>query len=390
MEKLRSIVETTKESEVVSPFALQQCNLAIRHLLCTEASAQQPDPLVALTTCLLFTCFETLQGRTEEAVKHALQSKKLLRISMESHKQANTCAVELDTLRPIAERLEIQAKALLGWTARTSDVLLDLPLPVVGKLRSIDQAHSILALTWNKLLLYLQDFPVTAPAAVVAKCNAQKVNYFRPWLNQWEVAFADFLKWGRPLMSEQDLARCMILKANHLAIVILGSVYNDDFEAFESEFRGIVELSAAVLTKSRVPGLPTAPPAKVTYCSFSMCTTDPLYVTMTRTTNDDLRKRAIELLSEHPRQEGIWYAGPRAESDYRRSQSRASSKSSSPGSEVKREGEISNEWLDFEAWRRTTIGTATSPDSMGYNQVEKRPLSLGHLPKYQAPTLRTP
>ena len=59
-------------------FALEQCNKSIQHLVTPPDATTQPDLRLMLTTCVLFTCFEALQGHCEQAVIHATQGYSLL------------------------------------------------------------------------------------------------------------------------------------------------------------------------------------------------------------------------------------------------------------------------------------------------------------------------
>lgn len=78
-EKLITVAASPDQSqERRTQFALEQCNMSIQHLMKPPDAQTKPNLRLMLTTCVLFTCFETLQGHTERAVLHATQGYSLL------------------------------------------------------------------------------------------------------------------------------------------------------------------------------------------------------------------------------------------------------------------------------------------------------------------------
>ena len=76
--------------------------------------------------------------------------------------------------------------------------------------------------------------------------------------------------------------------------------------------RAIVDLSREVLASFSCPPLPTLTGGSsgTPYLSFSLWVTDPLWMAISRCRNPTIRQAAFTLLSQNPRQEGIWHAGP--------------------------------------------------------------------------------
>ena len=98
-------------------FALEQCNQSIQHLV-KPADGTQPDTKLLLTTCILFTCFEAMQGHCEQATSHVKQGCALLDQYANDPKsrpcEMKAFAVELDRLCLMTQRLQKQFKALLA------------------------------------------------------------------------------------------------------------------------------------------------------------------------------------------------------------------------------------------------------------------------------------
>ena len=312
-------------------FALAQCNKSIAELTSSQSlsvgldlmgrSSMAPNPRLALTTCVLFTCFEALQGRCDSAVSHALQGRRLLQATEKpfAPNMTRTEADDLENMRPIVERLEVQATALLDKGRRPeADQSPDRspPLPPITHPHSLDHAHSMLHSALNSVMRYMQAFQPTAPRDRIALSMHDKYAAYVPWFARWEEVFTAYLAAHRESMTSADVKRAMVLKANHLVGSMLASVDQAAgpvaYDAYEAEFRAIVDLSREVLASFSCPPLPTLTGgnAGTPYLSFSLWVTDPLWMAISRCRNPSIRQAAFALLSQNPRQEGIWHAGP--------------------------------------------------------------------------------
>jgi hypothetical protein len=325
----RAFADEKRKARAIE-FALNQCNKAISCLTNSQAaqntidfskrSRKTPNSRLALTTCVLFTCFEAMQGRCDSAVNHALQGRRLLEATGRPNVTSMTPAEEddLEQMRPIVERLEVQATALLDKGRRpeidTSDQTA--PLPPIEFVFSLDHAHNTLHTALNSVMRFMQGFHPTAPRDHIAVTMAEKYLRYAPWFAKWEAAFTTFLADQREQMSNMDLKRAMVLKANHLVGTMLSSVDQSAgpvaYDAYEAEFRAIVDLSREVLASFSCPPLPTLTGGSsgTPYLSFSLWVTDPLWMAISRCRNPTIRQAAFTLLSQNPRQEGIWHAGP--------------------------------------------------------------------------------
>lgn len=326
---LRAFADEKRKARAIE-FALDQCNKAISCLTSRQAAITNMDSedggqsihnsRLALTTCVLFTCFEAMQGRCDSAVNHALQGRRLLQATGRPNVTSMSPAEEddLEQMRPIVERLEVQATALLDKGRRpeidTSDQTP--PLPPIEYVFSLDHAHNTLHTALNSVMRFMQGFHPTAPRDHIAVTMAEKYLRYAPWFAKWEAAFTAYLADRREQMSNMDLKRAMVLKANHLVGTMLASVDQSAgpvaYDAYEAEFRAIVDLAREVLASFSCPPLPTLTGGSsgTPYLSFSLWVTDPLWMAISRCRNPSIRQAAFTLLSQNPRQEGIWHAGP--------------------------------------------------------------------------------
>lgn len=301
-------------------FALRQCNKAIACLTTANLQASTPDAKLALTTCILFTCFEAMQGRVDSAVNHALQGRRLLQMvgranvsTMDPHE-----ADDVEQMRPMIERLEVQATALLEQGKRMRVTLSDriAPLPPIDLIHSINHAETTLHTAMNSVMRCMQAFRPTAFSDHSTVTLAHQRLGYSSWFSHWEQAFSSFLIAKRQTMSHVDLKRAMVLKANHLVVAIVAAVDTSAgptaYNTFQSEFQAIVDLAHEVLASYPCPPLPTlcGGSAGTPYLSFSLWVTDPLWMVVSRCCTPSIRQAAFALLSQNPRQEGIWHSGP--------------------------------------------------------------------------------
>lgn len=321
---------------VATEFALEQCNKSIACLVSgsdhsTSVSNgrknQTPRTTLTLITCILFTCFEAMQGRCNSAVNHALQGHQILRSTADERNKASPQEVdEVEELRPLAERLEVQAKALVDKSKQPQqNHSANAPmLPLVIVMHDLQHAHATLQTAINNVMVFMQSFNPKAPPDEIAMNMAEKNLRYAPWFYQWEVAFTEYLSRNFGVMSDIEVKRAMVLKANHCAGTMLARVDQSQgaaaYDAFEEECEAIVSLSEQVLSAYSVPPLPTLNSANsgTSFLSLSLWVTDPLWIVISRCRNPSVRKAAFHLLSQHPRQEGIWHAGPQTSSQFSR------------------------------------------------------------------------
>ena len=178
----------------------------------------------------------------------------------------------------------------------------ELPMPNVSKLSSLDQAHATLLHCWTKLssFSYQHSSPLTPstsssqPSPVV-----EERQHFQRWLEQWEIAFTAFLTNAMPSMANDDVTESRVLKANHLACVILatdGISFPGDHP--EADHNAIVELAGAVLRIRYLADSPQDSKSQSpTAITSQLGVREPLHVVVSRCNNESTRARALELLS---------------------------------------------------------------------------------------------
>ena len=193
--------------------------------------------------------------------------------------------------------------------------------------------------------------------------NAEKHLLFSPWLKAWEKAFSTFLAQKQATLSADDRKAAMVLKAHETVAEILSDVDLSlgelGWDVFRDKFEAIVNLASAVLEDSKQADVSviearwktsgvfiSAPTATL---SFSLGIVDPLYEVCARCRDPVLRRRALDLLARHPRQECVWSSWSawkvgkflmRLEEEGAETQPRRSS-------DIPAERRISEAWIDF-------------------------------------------
>jgi hypothetical protein len=197
-------------------FALEQCNQSIQHLTKPVEGATTLDLRLMLTTCVLFTCFEAMQGHCEQAIAHARQGYILLRqhaTDPESDKrETGAFAVELSQLCLIMQRLQTQSKGLMAknYTTLGEDGLCDVPKP--WHFEHLGEARIALEKAINYISIYFLDLDLSDNFYDLVCANGDKFITFAPWLEAWEEAFTEFLVKSQDVLTPTERKGAMVLK----------------------------------------------------------------------------------------------------------------------------------------------------------------------------------
>lgn len=170
----------------------------------------------------------------------------------------------------------------------------ELPMPVISRFTSIDQAHATLQHCATRLNNSWQGNPARSSPPSPPIDGNEKL-FFQQWLARWESAFTAYLSVHMSSMSANDVTQSRTLKANHLSCTILASDAGPskrEYGIFTAEFQAIVELANAVISL-RPPR--SRSPAPVT-SALDMC--EPLYVVIACCDRMSTRNKAIELLGK--------------------------------------------------------------------------------------------
>ncbi|TKA83457.1 hypothetical protein B0A55_00574 [Friedmanniomyces simplex] len=300
--------EGSEDSDSV-PFALRQCNRAIAGLAGGDCGQRNSE--VALVACILFVFFESLQGRTSEAIPHCVQGRNLLaRIEQSTLKGGFTGLVDPVAARPVIDGLELQARCVPGISTYRNLItdFRDMFLPRFEALHSLDHANATLQAALNSILLAGVDFNQRIRLRDVRKAMAERQSRFLPWLDHWNTRFADLLaqhdtdddeKW--PLRSTQKI---QILQVNALVARIMATIdltrAPSPWAEYAAELRTILRLSSAVLDAHGFGINPTLSEVRFPFLMLGLWVGEGLYYAMARSPEYEVQKRAAQILLAHP------------------------------------------------------------------------------------------
>jgi hypothetical protein len=228
---------------------------------------------------------------------------------------------------------------------------------------SLHEARSGLELVLNQLTVFFLDMELDDQFYDLAVSNAEKHLLFSPWLAAWEKAFSTFLSKNEDKLSAGDRKAAMILKAHEIVAEILSEVDLSlgelGWDVFHDKFEAITNLAAAVLEDSKQADTSviearwktsgvfiSAPSATL---SFSLGIVDPLYEVCSRCRDPVLRRRALDLLARHPRQECVWssWSAWKVGKFLMRMEEEGGETQPKTSSDIPAERRISEAWFDF-------------------------------------------
>lgn len=268
-----------------------------------------------MAACVIITTFEAMQGRQAHAISHALQGLQLLKqaVTTRQYHGANSerilqaSLIPPQELMPVVYYLAYHANSVIEQPIPTRDIPAP-PLPTMQTIFQLDEAQFSLRVVRDRICALCTSIVTLPTPTERAASQAEKLRTYRPWLDEWESAFVEFLQ--RTHMSDFDHKRAMVMKANHLFSVIMADVDmsagRSAFEPYTPEFQAIVALAEGVLTKYPVPPVPTLAAAAGSYQSYGMWLTEPLYLTKSRCSDPEVRARAEKMLGMYPRQETLF------------------------------------------------------------------------------------
>ncbi len=361
------IPDDTRDTQV--QFALRQCNRAINALSDTSAAAQEPMHKVAtLMTCILFTCYASLQGHQTHSIMHFRNGLKLLDSLQRSMDTAGNAGSQYDELYNAfvmaLTTLEIQARTLI-YDDECDEIL---PASMIQSHAS-DQLRSTSSIDFKTLAnaRYYFDTLLSDLQCLVQDCYVQDewtltgarprqstVDRYQALLRRkvaGDIAFELLLR-RQTKLDDRDQKTVLVIKLHgclmdiYLQIFQLSPHYGDlVWDYFEANYMTIIDLSRQILgcddddSSSMLLSPPPSPPRKGSNAdhsppngkngmlepiadatsilkqnvkhhrpvfAFSQGVVGPLYTVVAQCRDPMLRREAISLLLRYPRREGLW------------------------------------------------------------------------------------
>jgi hypothetical protein len=323
-------------------FALQQSNKAIGHLLEQSSAGIPRSGESVILACILFICLETFQGNHAAALVHLESGLSILESWLRDDNEQRpilspdyvsrpTRQFLEEELIPLFTRLDVQATTIatprslkeVGPYCRKEPVM-------PSRFASLSDAHNHLAdlVHWllyfsngeHNMMYWMVDHPLThmkvgpprtqsdedipkLPDIVLKRIEKVERIHFG-LLHQWLDAMNLYLKENINL-EPRERRGAVMLKILYNGTVILqsASLYNHDLEydKYSTEFEQIVKLSEGLIKSQARANKKSTP-----LYSFEMNILPPLHYCSTRCRDPKLRRKALTLLEDSPRREGMW------------------------------------------------------------------------------------
>lgn len=317
------------------PFALQQYNKAIKHLMDSFPSSEQSLDLT-LITCCLFVCLEMLRGNNEQALNHLEAGLRILcrrqkkRLEWSNHRNRPAegfGAVFEQELSYLFARFNIQLSLFGRPLAPFEPSSGDSNAPDTSHrdvtFSTILEARHSLDRLMNKALRFIRSAADKTNPIPYSMLLQEQFDISRE-LNDWSNAFEDLIKrLTRRTRKELDPRGPLLLRIHHLTSKIwletgltaeVTTWDTTDVMAWDrhyADFETIVLNAALVLNNKsseesgRDHEVDNVDRSTDNFC-LDMGIILPLYRIATKCRHPIIRRKAIDLLSTHPRQEGLW------------------------------------------------------------------------------------
>ncbi|PMD37193.1 hypothetical protein L207DRAFT_635955 [Hyaloscypha variabilis F] len=324
-------------------FALQQSNKAIGHLLAQRSARIPRSGESVVLTCILFICLETFQGNHAAALAHLESGLNILESWLHDDEEHQpvlspdyisrpTRRFLEEELIPLFTRLDVQATTIApSRSLKELSPCCSTKEPIMPtRFTSLSDANNHLAdlVHWmlysnngaHNMMYWMVDNPLAQlktrpppttvdnpipklPEVVLKKIRKIETQHGRI-MEQWLEALNLYLKENVDL-DPKEMRAAVMLKILYTGTMIIqnASLYNHDLEydKYNPQFERVITL-AEFLIQSQARAKDKNKPL---YC-VEMNILPPLYYCSTRCRDPKLRRRALALLEDSPRREGLW------------------------------------------------------------------------------------
>lgn len=291
-------------------FALKQYNEAITHLVELAQNKDIQSAEVLLMASVLFTGLSSLRGDPKEAMMHAshglrvAEQWKFLERTEAPEDNNTTHILPTKSLVGLVDGFEVQYM----WTGARQPILRrpNIPREVpVAPFASATEACFELQRLVGGLLIAVRNEKVRRTADQPLPVPDLRQPY-RHALSAWKVKFSH-LKWSQRLR-QTDLDCALVLDiwlcGAEIAASLDLSLFEIAWDKFAPKFKRIVKLTQKLVAEEALLEEQRGRPVY----SFSPSVCEPLFMVGSSCRDSGVRRKAISLLRQRPRREGIWDA----------------------------------------------------------------------------------
>jgi hypothetical protein len=288
--------------------------LAINLYCSSQIQRDSADPYIALISCALFICVETIQGHMEQALELYRQGITLI---LELRAQIGHGVVSISkgvllerSIVPLFLRLGASSLTISG-TQFPIELFAFIETDMSADFASVYSARSIMSVLATEVILFEREAnlhlrEVGAEAAVSPAMIAKK-EALRVRLVEWHRAYTNLCQRNRSVLTLPVYPEPILLTYHATALIcVTGCLKQQEtvFDAHFADFATIVAQSRLILDTSAGPN-GVQPPF-----TFEMSVGVPLAMTVLRCRDPTLRRRALDLLRLSPPIQGFFKCAP--------------------------------------------------------------------------------
>ncbi|KAL4736789.1 hypothetical protein BDV11DRAFT_8107 [Aspergillus similis] len=311
-----SAILTVEGSAPTERFVLEEYNKSIQTLVKSLAAHSREGNInLALTTCCLFVCLEMLRGNRQEALDHIEAGLRIIHKHEQFTSTGSGRTSELyQQLRDLFLRLNLQA-SFMGRLLAPLDV--DSPDTRNGHIfANLLEARSHLDRLMTKALRFIRSVGILReerPPEVQAKFEAERDQIYEQLLS-WRWSHDKLLDKLGPEVQQSDLCASLLLRIYyHAALLWVHVVLDRDengHDNFTADFESLMSHAEEILCLTSPTRVTEKARAKETETAFSLEAEiiAPMYYAAIRCRNPFLRRRALNILFQYSKREGMWDA----------------------------------------------------------------------------------
>ncbi|TKA28716.1 hypothetical protein B0A50_03044 [Salinomyces thailandicus] len=287
-------------------FTLMQYNKAITHL--TKRLQDSPAAKeIALLACILFVCVEFLRGEAELALNHF---KSGMNIAIQTLTQAGAPMAQATMQRIRVNMLPFFNRLELLSTIFGNDAMWEYPIDVQyvvpERFAHVKEARDSMIHLMNLSLRFIRFVKYRKYDGLNSSRDSARQQVLKDQIRKWEQVLNTLLHDDVSLTPKDlDAARVLRIHQCIMHIWLSASIYPEQTatDALMNDFEATVSLCEAVQatagTREQRQEYPTT-------FLFDMEIVSPLYFVASKCRHPLIRRRAIQLLQQMDRREGLW------------------------------------------------------------------------------------
>ncbi|KAJ5756377.1 hypothetical protein N7533_005920 [Penicillium manginii] len=279
----------------------------------SQISGRGADPYIALISCILFICIETIQGRVEEALQLYRQGVSLildLRVQI-SHGMVSTSKITLleDTIVPLFLRLCAVSLSISGVQPCELYTVAKIDMPAVFS--SVDSARLVIANIYTAAQLFEHEATKHAGAvgrdAAISQEMLDQQQSLKDRLHNWYRAYMAICQNLHARAAMSITVEPMLLMYHAALFIFVSECLARHEKVYDNHLAGfttIVEQASLALASTTGPNGAQPP------FTFEMGVGMPLFLTVMKCRDPILRRRALDLLRQAPPMQGFFKCTP--------------------------------------------------------------------------------